>query len=73
MAVYAVVRPNDFFKRGTYVEDIEGGQVINVTMEKDGNSLKPYRQYGLAIPMNLVRKYLLRIQGRGIDMEGLKG
>ncbi len=73
MSLYKVVRPNDYFPRGAWVEDIEGGQVMETTMEIDEGKLKPYRNIGFAVPFNAVRDAMIRIQSNGIDEVGLRG
>jgi len=73
MPVYVVVRENEYFKRGTYCEDIDGGLIQQTTMEMDNGKYTSYRPYGIAIPQKLVRDFILRIQKHGIDMRGLKG
>lgn len=74
MAIYVVVRPNPYLsKKARYYEDIGCGLVQPVTMEMDDGRYKPYINFGVAIPRDLVRDCLLRIQSKGIDERGLRG
>jgi len=73
VAVYIVVRENPYLKYGTYVEDHGAGMVSPVSMRTDDEGYwAPYKQYGLLLPLKTVRNYLLRIQGKGLDEQGLK-
>lgn len=81
MALYVVVRENDYFPLQTYVEDlidpteydpdfevdVPEQMVQPVRMVMEGGRYIPMRNYGLAIPLSKVRPFLLRIQKRGID------
>lgn len=74
MAIYVVVRPHPYIHRGArYYEDVGDGLVQPVTMEMDEGRYKPYRNYGIALPREVVRDALLRIQVRGVDERGLRG
>ena len=74
MGIYVVVRENDYFRRGTFVEDIDEIHVQAVTMEKDeSGQLAPYVNYGLLVPREKVRKAMMKLMKRGIDEVGLKG
>lgn len=74
MGIYIVVRDNDYFKRGTFVEDIDEFHVQAVVMEKDESGLlAPYTNYGLLVPRDKVRKAMLKLMKHGIDEVGLKG
>lgn len=77
MALYIVVRENPYFKRFSYVEDLDediGEPMVQpVQLVAEYGRHIPMYNYGFAIPRKKVRKSLLRVQKLGVDMEGLKG
>jgi len=59
MALYYVLRPNPFFKKGSFVEEDKDGML----QEKHVNG----GYMGLMVPLEPVRQYLVKIQKHGID------
>ena len=79
MGFYVVVRENPYFERFSYVQDVNDYEdlpepmVMPTQPVMDEGRWTPMYDYGVMIPLRLVRKSILRVQKMGIDMEGLKG
>lgn len=67
MALFFVIHKNDYFPRGTYLEEVEPGMVQKVNMVQEGNRYIPMTNDGIVVPLKNVREVCLRIQKRGLD------
>lgn len=79
MSLYVVVHQNPYFPRGSYVEELEDdveegfevdsapAMVQKVVMRPENGRWVPVENVGVALPLYLVREYLLKIQKRGLD------
>ncbi|MGW8177716.1 MAG: hypothetical protein ACWGQW_02810 [bacterium] len=73
MPLYIVVRDNEFFKRGEYVEDVELGHVQAHQMVKtEDGAWRPMYEKGFAVPKDKVKDCLLQIQNKGVDLDGVR-
>jgi hypothetical protein len=75
MAIYAVVLPGGFTP-GTIVEDLSDnpGYVQPVHLVNDPEQRRAVRgsNYGMALPLDSVRKTLIKIQSSGFDRTALQ-
>lgn len=73
MPLYIVVRDNPYWPLKTYVEDVDDRHVqAHKMVQTEDGAWRPFYPYGLLIPYSEVRDYLLRIQNRGVDLEGVR-
>ena len=63
MGVYFVAVTNPFFKKGEFLLDSDTGFVQRTVMTKEG----PSGYQGIMVPLDSVRRYVIKIQKRGID------
>lgn len=66
-ALYKVMKDNDYFDAGIFVEEMSDGFVQPVELVQDGKFWRPLDNYGLLVPMRSVRDCLIKIQIRGLD------
>ena len=68
MSLYVVISPDcPHWPKGTFVEEDEYGEVQAVEVDTLNGRAIPGGFMGLVLPLHSVRKYLLRIQKRGLD------
>ena len=69
MALFIVVHPNEYFPRGTIVDEISPGLVQKAIMRSDPDTgyYSPIGHEGLCVPLRPVRPWTIRIQARGLD------
>lgn len=71
MSVYVVIIENEYYKQGTYLEDIEGMLLQPMYMVETKGRYLPMYPYGIAYPRDKVRKFILKLQNKGLDREAL--
>ena len=67
MALMRVIRPNDFYKVGTFLEEIGMNMVQPVRMLEDEGVLRAEANYGFAVPRPKIEDYAIQIMRRGLD------
>lgn len=60
------------FKHGDYVEDSDDGMVQKVRIWTENGRLQTGGFEGLAVPIGMVREYLLLIKKRGLDEDSVR-
>lgn len=66
MAIYAVVRANPYFKQGTTIECFDHG-CQKVSYEQKGSYAKPINNEGVAIPLDVMRPFVMKVLKKGLD------
>ena len=68
MSLYVVLSPKcPYFKKGTFIEDIDEATVQEVYTETVDGRLQASGAIGLAVPKEMVRKHVLRVQKQELD------